>query len=105
MTIKCVMLPFPQGVVGCNGLCIGMEYGYKVAINSSACDLHRRHAFGHEMAHIVLDHMNQHGRAIMMQENEANAMAWECYRKFKNHYNDLVSGETTFELSPNTGSI
>ena len=99
MTINCQLRPFPPEVgTSCNGICIEVDDGYILAVNVNACDLHRRHAFGHEMAHIVLDHLNQHQRGILEIEAEANAIAWDMYRKYRNEYNAMLNGVKSFEI-------
>ncbi len=96
MIIECRLTPFP--VASVHGLVVEVPKGYILAINSNSCDIQRRRAFGHEMAHVVLNHINQSDRPIMDREREANNRAWEFYRRFRDEYNALVNGASSFEI-------
>ena len=99
MTVKCRLLPFDDIVTVGGMVHLDDDTGtYTVYINSNVCDLRRRRAFGHEMAHIILDHLNQLDRGIMEQEAEANSRAWDMYRKYRKEYNAMQSGQLTFDI-------
>ena len=99
MIIKCRLLPFPTNKCGgAVGLLSEEKQEYILLFNSDYCDIRRRQAFGHEMAHLCLGHLYQIGRPIMECEDEANRMAWEYYRRFKNEYRALESGAESFEI-------
>lgn len=86
--IRVIYLELPKTVYG-----ISLEdaKGYDVCINSTCSGIVQRHALGHELAHIFLNHLanaptpdqlptaNRHN-AI---ELEANRNAWKYYRLFK----------------------
>ena len=91
-----MMLPFPLAKV--HGMIQEIESGYILAINSDSCDIVRRHAFGHELAHIALGHMHQIERPIAECEREANRRAWEFYRLYRSVYRDLCRGEVSLSI-------
>lgn len=100
MIINCYYEPFPnvKRIAGLCGLLDEEKQEYILAINSVCCDIRKRHAFGHEMAHLCLDHLNQIDRPIMECEAEANERAWEFYRRYRDQYNALVNGASSFEI-------
>lgn len=99
MTVNCRLIPFANIVKVAGMVHLDDKTGtYTVYINTNVCDIHRRRAFGHEMAHIVLDHLNQLNCGIMEQEAEANAIAWDMYRKYRNEYNAMLNGVKSFEI-------
>lgn len=65
---------------------------YIILIDSTQHPIVQRHTLGHELAHIYLNHLEQHDRPIKEQEREAGREAWHYYREFK--AGRLGTGET-----------
>ena len=59
------------------------EDRYIIVIDSTRAAIVQRHTLGHELAHIFLNHHDQHDRPIKEQEREANDHAWHYYREYK----------------------
>lgn len=66
------------------GLSLEKESSYIVLINESRPGIVQRHAIGHELAHIFLDHFNSN-RPLKDIEREANRAAWKYYTVYKEH--------------------
>lgn len=105
MQIFLSLQPLPKGIYG--AACqVPEKESYFVFIANEASAQKQRFAFGHELAHIFLDHFHSddpitidrekrivfhNGKEIdpsmidtaSKSEKEANARAWEFYRKYK----------------------
>ena len=81
--IAIVWIPFPKETGTICGAMIEVEEYYIVAIDSTAAPIRQRHALGHELAHIYLDHLDQYNRGIWDLEAEANHNAWDYYRAYR----------------------
>ena len=82
--VRIKFIPFPEGIETLPGFLTGsckIDY-WLIAINSRLHPLTQRHALGHELAHLFLDHLEQ-DKPIWEQEAEANKMAWYFYREYK----------------------
>ena len=79
--IQIQYLPFP--VKTCGGMALWRESDYLIAINTEVCPLLQRRALGHELAHVLLNHLEQPGRPVRELENEANRHAWAFYRAYR----------------------
>lgn len=79
--IKIVFMQLPESVYG---VTLDSNDGLIVFINNSASSIVQRHAIGHELAHIFLDHFSSN-RQLRELEREANKAAWYYYRVFKEH--------------------
>lgn len=82
--VKITYLPFPVEVQGSiPGFLMECKTCYKIGIDITQPLQRQRHALAHELAHLYLDHLNQHDRPVMEQEAEAHRQAWHFYRKWK----------------------
>ncbi len=100
-------IPHPDGLYGITVLF--PDGDYIVSCNSKSSVQRRRHAFGHELAHIFLGHFNQDEYVVHIKkrdhdyserelekydrnrdnnpcEREANAHAWEYYRRYRKYF-------------------
>ena len=75
-------LPFPD-VNGIGGALIEDKEYYLIAINSALAQIRQRHALGHELAHLFLDHLDRRDIPIMLLEKQANRYAWTFYNAYK----------------------
>lgn len=83
--VKIEYFDFPEGCETIRGFLSGscnFDYWW-IAINSRMHPQAQRHALGHELAHLFLDHLEQNDRPVMEQEAEANKWAWHYYREYK----------------------
>ncbi len=83
--VKIEYMTFPEGCDTVRGFLSGsckLDY-WLIAINDRMHPQTQRHTLGHELAHLFLDHLDQHDRDIREQEKEANAWAWHYYREYK----------------------
>ena len=82
--IKYLVFPIEvQGAVA--GFTREFENSYLVGIDSTRAAIVQRHTLGHELAHIFLDHIDQHDRSVMEQEAEADREAWNYYRAYRDN--------------------
>lgn len=56
---------------------------YIILIDSTRHPITQRQTLGHELAHIFLNHLDQHDRPIKEQEQEAGRATWYYYREYK----------------------
>ena len=83
--VRIKYLDFPEGIKTMPGFLTGssdLAY-WCIAINSRMHPQTQRHTLGHELAHLFLNHLDQHDRTVMEQEAEANKFAWHYYREYK----------------------
>ena len=67
------------------------DVSFRVFINSSVCSLIQRQTIGHELAHVFLGHLRNHGCTVMNRddpmvkelEHEARFRSWEFYRRYR----------------------
>ena len=78
--IRIAFLSLPGKV---HGVTMEADDCYIVAVNERDASITQRHALGHELAHIFLDHISS-GKPIREAEKEANREAWSYYRIYKN---------------------
>ena len=84
-------LPFPKKAQGaCSGIIGECQTCYIILIDSTRHPLQQRHTLGHELAHLFLNHLEEHHRPVREKEREANKLAWYYYRKYK--AGDLEAG-------------
>lgn len=76
---------FPQELQGAISGIVTAKFPQKyiILIDSTRPPLVQRHTIGHELAHLYLNHLDDHDRPVMDQEREANARAWEFYRRYR----------------------
>lgn len=55
-----------------------------VGINEAAAGITKRHAIGHELAHIFLNHFGSN-KPLRELEREANREAWNYYRAYRDN--------------------
>lgn len=101
---KCIRIVYkacPDSLSGFGGVTIEDQTEFFVLINTSKHPLRQRHALGHELAHIYLDHFDKvparswenvprddgEQRLLVAQnrdiEREANRHAWAFYRAYR----------------------
>lgn len=89
----------PESLSDVRGVTLEDQTEYFVLINTSKHPLIQRHALGHELAHIYLDHFDKvqawddmprddSGQRLSIARNldierEANRHAWEFYRAYR----------------------
>ena len=83
MIIKCCIMELPSGIYGAS---FPDNDDWCILLASNVADITRRHAFGHEMAHVLLGRHQQTDRPLVEIEREANAQAWEYYRRYRKQY-------------------
>ncbi len=82
--IKHVDFPIDlQGIFG--GFAIVDKEEYFIGIDSSRAGIVQRYVLGHELAHVFLNHHEQHDKPIAEQEAEARKEAWNYYRAYRDN--------------------
>lgn len=97
--IRIAYKSLPDWMAAIHGVTIEDREEYFVLINTGRPPLIQRHALGHELAHIYLDHFDKvpawedvprddGGQQILTARNrdierEANRHAWEYYRAYR----------------------
>ena len=81
--VEIIFMAFPEDAQCVPGLLMESRACYKILIDSTRPPQTQRHTLGHELAHLYLDHLDQHDRNIWEQEREANQYAWKFYREYK----------------------
>lgn len=104
--ITILLFDLPPQIYGC-AIHDKKSGTYWVLINPQQCDIQRRFVFGHELAHIGLQHheisdyfMDHDSADYKRCEAEANRKAWDYYRKHKQAFYQLQNtGKVTIESS------
>ena len=93
--IAIAWMPFPVNSVA--GAMTEIRNYYLVAINTTVAPIRQRHALGHELAHVFLDHLDRH-IPVMECEAEANKYAWDYYRAYRDGKLGGVKVQKTAQL-------
>lgn len=79
--IRIAYLALPNGVFG--AAAEDDDY-YLIVINESLAAITKRRALGHELCHVFRDH-HSGDRPIREVEEEADRLAWDYYRAYRDH--------------------
>ena len=90
---------FPQEIRGAvYGITTAKVEGlYIILIDSTRHPITQRQSLWHELAHVFLNHFEQHDRPLKEQEREANKKSWEYYRRYKAGTLENFSNQTNLK--------
>lgn len=65
------------------GFVVKEDGRYTVIINTDLSPLLRNHTLGHELAHVFCGHLDTEGGDKIEQEHEADRLAWDYYKAYR----------------------
>lgn len=79
---KRIIVDYASMPISVYGVSQERQESYIILINSAQPPIVQRHATGHELAHIFLNHHSNNQTPTAELEREANKRAWEFYRLY-----------------------